>query len=306
LLFGYRDAEEAWLHTFHALIPTGKIFKDLFGFDHVLFADDTNLVNSDIRALRAMLHCVQVQAQMYGLTLNFDKTFLLRIGAARLLPPPSLRAVSGELVSEKDTGKTLGFLVGAKDTTKLTVQNKVRDVHFTMKQFKFIWQSTISIKKKIDKFHSLVVSKTWGVHLLPLVKRDFRKLEAAYVRCVRRILGIKAAYISRISNETVLKRAGVPAFQSTIRLKQLTLLGHILRLGPTHPDWKVCFQPDLQCLPCLPAGILRRQGRPRARWAEELFSLFKTQYPHYSRTEIANLAQNRDRWKVAAWRLSSS
>ena len=175
-----------------------------------------------------------------------------------------------------------------------------------MKQFKFIWQSKISIKKKVDKFHSLVVSKTWGVHLLPLVKRDFRKLEAAYVRCVRRILGIKAAYISRISNETVLKRAGVPTFQSTVRLKQLTLLGHILRLGPTHPDWRVCFQPDLQCLPCLPAGILKRKGRPRARWAEELFSLITKQYPHYSRAEIATLAQNRDRWKVAAWRLSSS
>ena len=301
-----RDAEEAWTQRFIDNNSRGGFFKSLFGFDHVLFADDTNLISADIQSLKEMLHTVQIQAQMYGLTLNFDKTVLLRIGASKLLPPPSLRAVDGEPIMEREMGKTLGFLIGSKDTTKTTVQNKIRDIHFTMKQFKFIWQSKVSIKKKLDKFHSLVVSKTWGVHLLTLRKGDFRRLESAYLRCVRRILGIKAAYISRISDSAVLKKAGLPSFQTTIRVKQFALLGHILRLGPTHPDWKVCLNPDWQGLPCHPTGILKRIGRPRAQWAEQLFSLFKSTFPNYSRAEIVSLAQNRNRWGVATWRLSST
>ena len=51
-------------------IPAGKTLKEIFGFDHVLFADDSNLLNSTILGL---VHAIQNEALKYGLTLNFKK-----------------------------------------------------------------------------------------------------------------------------------------------------------------------------------------------------------------------------------------
>ena len=300
------DAENDWQDDFHRNFPQANFFKSCFGFDHVLFADDTNLVNSSLLGIRAMLHAVEKQALLYGLRLNFDKTTLLRLGPARLLPPPALRALRGQPVLEKDIEKTLGHLLGSANTTRLAVKSKVRDMFFTAKQFKLIWKSKLSQKKKLEKFQSLVVSKTWGVHLLALGVDDFRKLDSVYTRCVRRILGIKAAYISRISNEDVMKKAAIPTLYSIIRQKQFALFGHVLRLSQADTDWRVCFQPGTNCSPCLPDGIKKRQGRPRAQWAEILFQLFQDKFPQYSRANIVALAQERNRWRAASWRLSMS
>jgi hypothetical protein len=182
-----------------------------------------------------------------------------------------------------------------------------------MHRFKVIWQSNLSRKKRLDKYHSLVSSKGfWGLHLLALGKEDFAKIERQHVRCLRRILKIPAAYFSRIKNETVLKIAKVPCAKSIIRQKQYQLLGHILRLpkndrlGFEHPDWKTCFKPTYDCLPALPPGVKKRKGRPCLRWAELLLNDAVALYPQSTRRDIFNLAQDRKRWRVATWNFSAS
>ena len=176
-----------------------------------------------------------------------------------------------------------------------------------MSQYKFIWQSKLSKKKKIENYIALVFSKgTWGFHLLALGKTDFQKIEREHLRCLRRILRIPAAFVSRISNDTVLKRAAVPTACAIIRRKQFQLFGHILRLDQDDPDWRVCFQPNTICSPVLPPGQHKRKGRPRLRWAETLFDVCKHKYPNMTRQDIYNLAQDRKRWRMATWSLSLS
>ena len=106
----------------------------------------------------------------------------------------------------------------------------------------------------------------WGLHLLALKKSDFKHLDYIHVRCLRRILGVKAAFYSRISNAEVLRRAGAECLEAYIRRKQLALLGHLLRRDQDHPDRLVCFEPNTDLQPRMPAGTRRRRGRPRLTW----------------------------------------
>ena len=81
-----------------------------------------------------------------------------------------------------------------------------------------------------------MVSKgAWGLHLLALKPSDFAHLEYIHTRCSRRILKIKAAYWSRISNAAVLERAKFPAITTFVGRMQFALLGHICVAPKTTP-----------------------------------------------------------------------
>ena len=277
-------------------------FNDLFKFEYVLYADDTNLASTNLVSIRVMLHTIETEARNYGLQLNLKKTTLLRIGTAALKPLPKFKSLNGTKINIKDIDYTLGFPLGAKGTNKKMVSNKISSLMYSMKKFKLIWQSKMKKKRKIQKYFSLVLSKaTWGIHLLALGKTEFKKLEYYHVRCLRRILGIKASYISRVSNDTVLYDAGVPSIKTHIRMKQYKLLGHILRLPQGHPDRDVCFQPGTECEPRLPQGFTRRRGRPRLRWAEVLIhdfmEKFKFAQKGKTRKDVYELAQDRVVWR---------
>ena len=308
------DAEKDWKKTFEENCPNAMYFEQTSGFSHVLYCDDSNLLNNTAIGLRHMLHAIEAQALIYGLTLNFKKTFLLCLGAAGRPPLPNLLSLNGTKFLIKNIAKTLGFQLGGATASKTaSLKARLDTMRKTMHRFKFIWQSNISKKKKLDKYHSLVSSKGfWGLHLLALGKEDFAKVERQHIRCLRRILKIPAAFVSRINNETVLKRAGLPSAKSIIRQKQYQLLGHILRLpkndplGFEHPDWKVCFKPTPNCLPTIPPGIKKRKGRPCLRWAELLLNEAVTRYPLYTRRAIFDLAQDRKRWRLATWNFSAS
>ena len=300
------DAECEWKRIFDQTIPEAHDFRRTFAFDHVLYADDTNLLNTTMPGLRAMLHAVEKEAGRYGLTLNLSKTTLLRFGVAKNLPSPNLRSLNNTKVKEKDIDYTLGFPLGSRGTNKRMVNERISGMMYEMNKYKLIWSSKMPLKKKLEKYQSLVLSKgTWGLHLLALGKTDFKKLEYYHVRCLRRILGLKASYISRISNDDVRKRSQFPTLRSFVRLRQFQLLGHILRLPQNDPDWQVCFQKGTLCNPCLPDTYRKRRGRPRARWAEVLFDDFQAQFPSKTRKDIYDLAQDRKRWRAATLRLSS-
>ena len=126
-----------------------------------------------------------------------------------------------------------------------------------MNQFRRVWRSNLSLKKKVDRYYALIVSKgVWGLHLLALKPADFAHLEYIHARCLRRILGLKAAFINHISNGDVLRKARTQGLEACIGRKQLALLGHILRREQEHPGRLICFQPhtDLQ-LPSFFAAV---------------------------------------------------
>ena len=83
------------------------------------------------------------------------------------------------------------------------------------------------------------------------------------MRCLRRSLGISAAFISRVSNAAVRDRAHAELLQCRVRRNQMKLLGHILRRPYDHPERLCIFEPNDDLEPRTAPDAVRRSGPPR-------------------------------------------
>ena len=150
-----------------------------------------------------------------------------------------------------------------------------------------------------------MVSKgIWGLHVLSALPTDFAYLEYVHTRCLRRILSIPAAYISRVSNATVRDRVALvlPAeskmsepLQCRVRRNQMKLLRHILRRPYDHPDRLCIFEPTDDLDPRKAPDTARRLGRPRTVWTETIIPTIE-RLLNRTRNQIHHLAQNRQKW----------
>ena len=143
-------------------------------------------------------------------------------------------------------------------------QRRGRRMLTVMPQYKEIWNSRLELREKVNRYYALVLSAgSWGLHLVGLSAIDFKHLEYIHARCVQRIFRVKAAYISRISNREVLRRAGTTNFGAVVRKQQMKLLGHILRKDETRPDRRAVFAAGTERQREM-RGFRRRRGRPRS------------------------------------------
>ena len=112
------------------------------------------------------------------------------------------------------------------------------------------------------------------------------------------MLGIPAAFVSRVSNATVLSKACFKPFSRQLLKHQLGLLRKVALTGPDHPMRKDTFI-DSTVIPQI-GRFVRRVGRPRQDWTtqllregRELFGLSKFQ------TYLTDCSNGADmRWKM--------
>ena len=106
-----------------------------------------------------------------------------------------------------------------------------------------LWRSNIPVKTKSRIFHSTIVPVLlYGLDTLSLEARHFRSIDGWYFRYLRRAIGTKASYYSRISNQRVWNFAFKPVITSQTILKQpLQLLNKSLATPPLDPFHHVMF-----------------------------------------------------------------
>ena len=103
---------------------------------------------------------------------------------------------------------------------------------------------------------------------LSLVKAQRRRIDGFYARCLRRVLGIPHSFYSRVSNKTVLERAGTIPLTDQLAQQQLILLGLVARSPAGDPLRRNTFIGDsLQPQIC---HYVRKVGRPRTNWTESV------------------------------------
>ena len=204
-----------------------------------------------------------------------------------------------------ESERTLGFDLGPGVTTSSVVASRGQTMSSRMHQYKIIWQSDLPVKKKVEKYKALVLSKAiWGLHLLPLTEANLAHLEYMHCRSLRRILKLKAAYYRRrgpISNAEVRKRAKSSTVMQMVRRKQLALLGHVLRRPFHDPDRLACFEPDASCTPRRPENCHVRVGAPRKTWFKSLLPLFTQN--GIPQATLHSRAQDRSGWYELSERL---
>ena len=106
-----------------------------------------------------------------------------------------------------------------------------------------------------------------------LWKGDRRRLAGLQANFLRRMLGIKGALWSRVSNERVPQIAGVQALSKDIRGSQLHLFVRILTDPGKQLLRDVVFYEGSH-VP-VTSAFIRRVGRPRQTWTDRLLQIVR-------------------------------
>ena len=135
-----------------------------------------------------------------------------------------------------------------------------------------VW-SHISLGKREQYriYEAVVLSRLmYGLQVLWLGQAARRKLDGFHARCVRKIVKIRHAFYSRISNAEVLAMVDAPRLSAILLERQLGYFGALARRAPSCQVRKLVFKEDLSIQPL---DLPRRRGRPKLEWTRELFNV---------------------------------
>ena len=131
-----------------------------------------------------------------------------------------------------------------------------------------LWRSKLSWKTKVRVFQATIIPRLlYGLDTLTLEINHLKTIDAWYFQHLRRCMGIKASYYSRITNASVWKLAGKPVTPSqTLTSAQLAQLAKILITPPDDPIHHVVFSPGVKDRIKFTKGI--RRGPSHRYWLE--------------------------------------
>ena len=172
------------------------------------YADDTLLLSLTTTQLQSILTALEEQAELYGMFLNSTKTELLRNAKGDL---GTLYFSNGSPVPTTTQVKYLGSMVSWEDSFSTALKHRAALAEVAYKKLRLVWNSSLPYKKKLQIFQSVFISiLIYGLDSFTLTNKYLKRIDAVYFRFLRRILGIKASFYSRISNNTVWSRANYP------------------------------------------------------------------------------------------------
>ena len=206
----------------------------------LVYADDALLVATTGEEASEYMHCVQRAGQQYGLQFNWRKLEVLSAGCnARILQP------DGNAIPQKDSIIYLGSLIASDGKVGTELSRRLGAARAEFETLARVWShSTLDNARKLRIFDACVVSKLlYCLHTSFLSKQELRRLDAFQARCLRKILRIPHSYISRVSNERVLERAGSKPLSNALLRRQLLFLGHVARKPGDDPVRQTVFRP---------------------------------------------------------------
>ena len=237
----FEDLDEALLSAGIAT-NTWSVGKPVYDLE---YADDTLLLGKTTTQLEGFLHHLEEQARLYGMQLNQTKTELL-VDPGR--PSPKLKFVNGEEVPTTTQAKYLGSVVSWEKPFEAAFKHRAALAETSYKKLRLVWNSSMSRHKKLNIFQSVFISTLiYGLDALTLQDNHLKRIDAYYYRFLRRIVGIKASYYSRVTNNVVWRTARHPKKPSAFLHKaQLKILTQVFLSDPAEPIHHVVFSPSFK------------------------------------------------------------
>ena len=262
------------------------------------YADDTLLFGVSSEVVEDYLKNVQVEASLYGLQLNLTKTEYLPFPEHAATP---LCFSNGEAVPHSDKCKYLGTQISWDDPTKTAINHRIQLAKAAYSKLAPFWRSKVPLSVKLRVFESNVVSvATYSLATLTLEDKHLKQIDSWYFHYLRRVVGIKASYYSRIPNKEVWTKANKPATPSQALMSaQFKLLTDSILTPTDDPFHHVMFSPGYKDR----VGIQRnyKRGPPPPHWlgltsqrALSYFALDVPTQPGYSsqtRLDLLGLKQ---------------
>ena len=199
--------------------------------------------------------------------LHWSKFQLISIGQTY-----KLRTPTGEAIPTKDVMQYLGVHLRADGHVCGEIHQKIGHAWGDFCKLERFWKRTaLPLARKLEVFEAVTVSQLlYGLNSAWLNKADIRRLDGFYCRCLRVLLRIPPSYVSRVSNQTVLERAGKQPIAKKLLKQQLLLYGTVARAAENDELRKRTFIQGTT----MPATqqYVRKVGRPRNEWAGQLRS----------------------------------
>ena len=124
---------------------------------------------------------------------------------------PQLKFLDGEPVRTTPQAKYLGSMISWRKTLETAFKHRAALAEKSFKKLRLVWNSSLRLPTKVRIFQSIFVPiLIYGLDHLTLTDKQLLRIDAYYYRFLRRSIGIKASYYSRISNQTVWEQALKP------------------------------------------------------------------------------------------------
>ena len=249
------------------------------------YADDTALLAITLEQLQEFLHAVEVEATLYNLSLNKEKTELLvKNNAGHTIP-----FANGDPVPTTTEAKYLGSLISWTTPPKTALKHRADLAKASFSKLHHVWCSKLPWKTKSRIFHSSIApTLLYGLDTCSFDKSHHKTLEGHYFSLLRRALKIKASYYSRISNQRVWKAAQKPTLPSQIILsQQFKLLVKATTTPPGQPLHHVIFSPGYKDR--IKFSKSKSRGHPAKYWYQLVTKealVFHNQYLSASTAEV--------------------
>ena len=270
----------------------------------VLYADDTLILGSSAPCVSELAAAIELAGKQFGMTLHWGKTQAFSVCTSGRISSPQ-----GGWVDDSGSMVYLGSLLTSDGKADSELSRRIGMACGDLKSLQRFWShARVSRQRKLELLHALIISRLqYGLSTMCLVKAQRRRLDGFYARCLRRVLGIPAAFYSRVSNKDVFQRAGVLPLTEQILHRQLVLLGKVARSPPESLVRRCVFIDESLCLQV--GRFVRRVGRPRADWATQVMQAGAQKFGNQRVFETLLLAKGADAertWKQQLQRLFKS
>lgn len=190
---------------------------------------------------------------------------MLRMFSSTTPPYTPLRFSDGRSVPEAQATIYLGVQLTADARQGKALSVRLGHASKEFDKLKLVWNSGLTESIKLRIFHTIFRPMImYAAPELSYTASQIKRLDAWYMRHLRRVLRIKHSYWSRVTHHTALERAGNPSLPSSTLLSlELKHLDHILQLPTNHPAFHVSLT---SAYTDKIATKKRRKGHPRQYW----------------------------------------
>jgi len=225
----------------------------------------------------------------YGLKLHWGKIQVVKARTeAKVLAP------DGSEVAGATSLEYLGSRVHEDGRAAAELTRRIAICAADFRNLSRIWKhSHISLQRKVQIYNAIIVSRLlYGLSALWLGTPEQKRLDGFHCYCLRRIARIPSAYYSHVSNAAVYVKLNQQPLSHRVLRQQLLYLQKVAVMNQQTPLRAATFHRDL--VP-LTAAFVRKIGRPRHTWAEQL--LHKGLQIAGSQRNLEEHLQNQTGWR---------
>ena len=254
-----KDARDSLSDSAQAACANGDL-------GEALFADDTLIISTQTTHLEEYMAAITRCGSEYGLQVHWGKVHLLSICCDQ-----AIRTPTGTTLQPETSMLYLGSMLHSDGRLGCEISRKIGAATASFNALKTIWRHRgIPLARKCNLFEALVMSKVlYGLSCTWPLRAEIRRLDGFQARCLRQIIGVKPAFISRVSNLQVREKARAEALSLKLKTMQTNLMRRVIKEPKKKALREVIFCKKITVFKH--CAFVRRIGRPRQNWMDEVF-----------------------------------